>query len=129
MAEFTRVFGREPRGIWCSEMAVGETVIPLLAEAGIEWTLGDEGVLARSLGRDIARDDAGHVRDPRLLYSAYRLERESHELAIVFRDRTLSDLIGFTYQDLGRRGTLPPTWSGASTRSAATWPAATKPIS
>ena len=28
----------------------------------------------------------------------YRLEREGRELAIVFRDHTLSDLIGFTYQ-------------------------------
>ncbi len=98
LEEFGRVFGGPPRGLWCSEMAVGEVVIPLLAQAGIEWTLSDEGTLGRSLRRDIARNEAGHVLDPDVLYSAYRLEREGSELSIAFRDRVLSDLIGFTYQ-------------------------------
>lgn len=94
----TEVFGERPRGMWCPEQAVGEDVVLLLADAGFSWTVSDEGVLARSLGMNIARSDAGHVQNPHLLYRPYRLTREGRELAIVFRDRVLSDLIGFTYQ-------------------------------
>ncbi len=98
LALHERIFGERPRGMWCSEQAVGESVIPLLADAGFSWTISDEGVLARSLGTGILRSDAGHVQNPHLLYRPYRLAREGRELAIVFRDRVLSDLIGFTYQ-------------------------------
>ena len=91
-------FGERPRGMWCSELGVGEDVVPLLTEAGLAWTIADEGVLGRSLGQDIARTDGGRVRDPDRLYHPYRLEREGRSLDIVFRDRVLSDLIGFTYR-------------------------------
>ncbi len=103
-----RVFGERPRGMWCSEQAVGEDVIPLLIEAGLSWTISDETVLARSLSGAAAPRDAsvaGGRRDgrapsslePASLYSPYRLERETGEIAMVFRDHTLSDLIGFAY--------------------------------
>jgi alpha-amylase/alpha-mannosidase (GH57 family) len=98
-----RVFGARPRGMWCSEQAVGEEVIPLLADAGVEWTISDEGVLARSLRAEIQRSDGGHVLDPQLLYRPYRLEREGRALDIVFRDRILSDLLGFTYRSWAPR--------------------------
>ena len=101
MRAHERVFGARPRGMWCSEQAVGEDVIPLLAHAGVEWTISDEGVLARSLSTDIARSDGGHVLDPQLLYRPYRLEREGRSVDIVFRDRILSDLVGFTYRSWG----------------------------
>ena len=91
-------FGRRPRGMWCSELGVGEDVVPMLTEAGLAWTIADEGILARSLGQDIVRTDTGHVQDPDRLYHPYRLDREGQSLDIVFRDRVLSDLIGFTYR-------------------------------
>jgi alpha-amylase/alpha-mannosidase (GH57 family) len=102
-----RVFGRRPRGMWCSEQAVGEDVIPLLLDAGVTWTISDEAVLARSLSgvteaRSTAPDPAAGIISgplaPRALYAPYRLEREGGQIAIVFRDHTLSDLIGFAYQ-------------------------------
>ncbi len=49
MVKHERVFGKPPRGMWCSEQAVGEDVIPLLLDAGVTWTISDETVLARSL--------------------------------------------------------------------------------
>ena len=101
MRAHERVFGARPRGMWCSEQAVGEDVIPLLTGAGVEWTISDEGVLSRSLGTEILRSDGGHVLDPQLLYRPYRLEREERTLDIVFRDRILSDLLGFTYRSWG----------------------------
>lgn len=97
-AEFhERVFGFPPRGMWPSEGAVSEDIIPILAGAGISWTASDKGVLACSLGSSIERDAQGRLKNPELLYKPYILKREGVELAIVFRDRYLSDLIGFTY--------------------------------
>ncbi|HZK48558.1 MAG TPA: glycoside hydrolase family 57 protein [Thermoleophilia bacterium] len=95
----TEVFGKTPRGMWCSEQTVGEDVIAPLSRHGIAWTISDEAVLGRSLGRALQRDAGGRLSDPDFLYSAYRLERERGAIDIVFRDRTLSDLVGFTYRD------------------------------
>ena len=94
-----RVFGGLPRGMWCSEQSVGEDVIAPLSDHGVAWTISDEAVLARSLEVDLQREAGGHLLDPSVLYSAYRLEREHGTIDIVFRDRVLSDLVGFTYQE------------------------------
>jgi alpha-amylase/alpha-mannosidase (GH57 family) len=105
VAKHKTVFGEPPRGVWCSEQAVGESVISLLLELGIAWTISDEGVLARSLSGAAARPGAPMGVGPAGVspYSAYRLVRETGEMAIVFRDRTLSDLIGFTYKSWDSR--------------------------
>ena len=103
MEHHAATFGRPPRGMWCSELGVGEDVVPLLTGAGLAWTIADEGILGRSLGKDIARTDGGRVLDPDRLYHPYRLEREGSSLDIVFRDRVLSDLIGFTYRSWAPR--------------------------
>ena len=104
-----RVFGERPRGMWCSEQAVGEDVVPLLIDAGLQWTISDETVLARSLsGAAAPRSTLNGAApgacampgplSPGSLYASYRLERETGDIAMVFRDHTLSDLIGFAYQ-------------------------------
>ena len=98
LAAHEAIFGARPSGMWCSEMSVGEDVIPLLADAGVRWTIADEDLLARSLGRSFARSDAGHLLDPGMVYRPYRLRREGRDLSIVFRDHVLSDLVGFSYQ-------------------------------
>jgi alpha-amylase/alpha-mannosidase (GH57 family) len=103
------VFGARPRGMWCSEQAVGEDVIPLLIDAGLDWTISDETVLARSLSGAAVprsgRDGTAPVTDTSpgpagrgSPYTPYLLEREAGAMAVVFRDHTLSDLIGFAYQ-------------------------------
>jgi alpha-amylase/alpha-mannosidase (GH57 family) len=102
-----RVFGEPPLGMWCSEQAVGEDVLPLLIEAGLSWTISDETVLARSVS-GVASAGAPPFVAPSALgpaspYFPYRLERETGNIAIVFRDHTLSDLIGFTYQSWDSR--------------------------
>jgi alpha-amylase/alpha-mannosidase (GH57 family) len=104
------VFGETPRGMWCSEQAVGEDVIPMLIEAGITWTISDEMVLARSLSGTVASAARGGAEasassdlTAHTLYRPYVLEREGGRVAIVFRDHTLSDLIGFVYQSWDSR--------------------------
>jgi alpha-amylase/alpha-mannosidase (GH57 family) len=58
-------------------------------QAGINWIVTDEAILFKSL--KLKR------RDTRLLYRPFALKREGRTLNIVFRDRNLSDLIGFVY--------------------------------
>jgi ADP-glucose type glycogen/starch synthase len=95
---FERLLGSHPRGMWPSEMAVGESVASLGMRAEIKWMISDEEVLARSIDAHVARDGDGRVNIPAQLYQPHRMEREGGSLAIVFRDSTLSNLIGFDYQ-------------------------------
>jgi ADP-glucose type glycogen/starch synthase len=87
---FERMLGRTPKGMWPSEMAVGESMIGLVRAAGLDWMISDEEVLARSLENHYSRDDD--------LYRPRRLEREGDALSMVFRDSQLSNVIGFDYQ-------------------------------
>jgi len=97
MAYHEKLFGSRAAGMWPSEGSVAEEIVPLLADAGIQWIGTDEGVLARSLGIHIDRDFAGVMKNPEVLYQPYRVGKGDKRLSIVFRDHTLSDLIGFVY--------------------------------
>ncbi len=92
-----KLFGSRPAGMWPSEGSVAEEILPLIADAGINWIGTDEGVLARSLGIHIERDFAGVMKNPDVLYKPYRAGKGDKQVSIVFRDHTLSDLVGFVY--------------------------------
>ena len=81
-------FGRKPRGLWPPEGAVSEGMLPLLIKNGLNWIATDEEALFRSIGK---------TRTEQLLYRPYSLKRPEGNLNIIFRDRTLSNLIGFVY--------------------------------
>jgi alpha-amylase/alpha-mannosidase (GH57 family) len=94
-------FGSLPRGLWPSEGSVSNDVATLAASAGFRWMATDEGLLAKS-GIDLSWDNR------RRLFRPYRRDN----MTVFFRDRGLSDLIGFHYmhgpprdgaQDLVRR--------------------------
>ena len=85
------VLGRRPEGMWPSEGSVGPEVARICADAGVRWLTTDEGVLHRS-----ERDRPADVR------RAWTVE--SCGVSMVFRDRDLSDRIGFSYA----------TWDGRS---------------
>lgn len=88
--EFYRLyFGSNPKGLWPSETSVSEHILPLVIQAGINWIVTDEAILFKSLKRK--------KRDAKLLYQPHLLRRKEGNLNIIFRDRNLSDLIGFTY--------------------------------
>jgi alpha-amylase/alpha-mannosidase (GH57 family) len=85
-------FGVAPRGLWPSEGAVSDAALAEVDAAGFSWVASDEEVLAHTL------DGQAQVRpDPPTLYRPYRVG--AGDLAIVFRDHRLSDLIGFVYRD------------------------------
>lgn len=85
-------FDTAPLGMWPSEEAVSEHILPFIIESGIEWIIADEAILFKSL--KIKK------RDTKLLYQPHLLKRKGGALNIVFRDRNLSDLIGFTYHKM-----------------------------
>lgn len=82
---FARVFGRPPAGMWPSEGAVSAEVARAAAGAGMGFIVTDENLLWRSLGRP---------GEPGDLFRPYNCGGT----AVLFRDRVLSDLIGFAYQ-------------------------------
>lgn len=93
-----REFGARPRGMWPAEGSVCQPMLPLLAEHGLRWIATDEQILSQATQGFISRDEHGHVRNPEHLYRPYKVKEGDHELAIVFRDHALSDMIGFQYQ-------------------------------
>jgi len=86
-------FGNYPVGLWPSEGSVSDDVAQLASSVGFKWMATDEGILAKS-GIDLSWDNH------RRLYHPY----ERHGIRIFFRDRTLSDLIGFQYMHGSAQG-------------------------
>src|SRR3989344_5594189 len=90
-------FGRKPKGMWPSEGSVSEAIIPIIAGEGVNWIATDEEILSESLKIAIRRDENGHCLTPEILYRPYYVTGDGKSLAIIFRDRILSDLVGFVY--------------------------------
>jgi len=91
---YTGVFGRAPRGMWPSEGAVAEEIVPALAANGIEWIATDRQVLDRGL------PGASHLR-PYMIDGDTVVGNggsDADDLMIVFRDTEISDKVGFFYQ-------------------------------
>ena len=85
---YERIFGRPPRGMWPSEGSVSTDVVRIMAEEGVRWAATDEEVLLATLGKK---------RSPELIYTPHRVQLDGVGLDVVFRDKSLSDLIGFSY--------------------------------
>jgi alpha-amylase/alpha-mannosidase (GH57 family) len=91
IAQHAEVFGRKPKGLWPSEGSVAPELIPGWVELGLEWFATDEEVLFRSLANQ-SNNGAGRTD----LYDVYDAEHGGGKIAAVFRDRSLSDFIGFS---------------------------------
>ena len=96
--QHTQLFGKPPQGMWPAEGSVCQTMLPLLAQHGIRWIATDEEILSASTHGFVSRDNRGYVRNPDQMYRPYKVAEAGQELAIVFRDHALSDMIGFHYQ-------------------------------
>jgi alpha-amylase/alpha-mannosidase (GH57 family) len=84
-----RRFGAPPAGMWPAEGSVSPEAVEILAGEGVGWAASDEGVLLHSLPADAPR--------VRSLYRPWRVAAGAAELPMLFRDRSLSDVIGFAY--------------------------------
>lgn len=98
-AIYEKCFGVRSKGLWPSEQSVSPEVVPMAQAQGFNWMISDEGVLGRTLGMQWNRDIYGHVQQADHLYRPYRLVGPTGDIDIIFRDRRLSDLIGFRYSD------------------------------
>jgi len=79
-----------PKGMWPAEGSVSPEAVHILAEEGVAWCASAEGNLLRSKPHRDRRHGA--------IYRPYRVRTAGgREIDMVFRDRGLSDLIGFTY--------------------------------
>ena len=88
LARHHEAFGQQAQGLWPPEGSVSEEFVKLAMESGLRWIATDEEILWRTLKTS---------RAPSILYRPHLLRRKGGQLAIVFRDRELSDLIGFVY--------------------------------
>jgi alpha-amylase/alpha-mannosidase (GH57 family) len=97
-----KVFGLRPKGVWPSEGSVSEEVLAIAHSVGVQWMATDEGVLGRSTGLFFARDGNGRlpVNLAEKLYNIHRYENGSTTMHMLFRDHTISDLIGFVYSGM-----------------------------
>jgi len=97
-----QVFGVRPVGVWPSEGSVSEEVLAIAQSLGVNWMATDEGVLGRSLGINFARDGNGRLPDQNAekLYTIHRFESGSSKMHLIFRDHTISDLVGFVYSGM-----------------------------
>src|SRR6266850_4773525 len=92
-AAHARRFGAPPTGTWPPEGAVSQEALTILRGEEFEWCASDETVLARALGRP----GPGGQGWAAALYRPYLVETGKGALSILFRDRALSDRIGFLY--------------------------------
>jgi alpha-amylase/alpha-mannosidase (GH57 family) len=92
---FQQRFGKPVTGMWPAEGSVAEQVVPLFAQNHVKWVATDRLVLERSTPPNGS------------IYTPYRIDADtvvgdggdsSDELAIIFRDTSISDKLGFQYQ-------------------------------
>jgi len=97
-----KVFGMRPQGVWPSEGSVSEEALAIAHQLGVQWMATDEGVLGRSLGTNFSSDGHGHLDSgsAQRLYTVYRYENAETRMNLLFRDHTISDLIGFVYSGM-----------------------------
>jgi len=97
-----KVFDVRPKGVWPSEGSVSEEAIAVAHDLGVQWMATDEGVLGRSTGLFFWRDGAGRLPShlSEKLYTIHRYENGPTTMHMVFRDHTISDLIGFVYSGM-----------------------------
>ncbi len=85
LARAERDFGTRPVGMWPSEGSLSPEVIEILGASGVRWCATDQGNLERS---QLAQRPDGPL---------HHRPWMSGQVAIFFRDRDLSDAIGFRY--------------------------------
>ncbi|MDP7312080.1 MAG: glucodextranase DOMON-like domain-containing protein [Candidatus Thalassarchaeaceae archaeon] len=92
---FEEELGFRPVGMWPSEQAVSPAMVEPVTDVGIEWMVSDEELLKQSTdsnGASIDVDDASNLATPWIATGA-----EGGEVAVIFRDRVISDRIAFQY--------------------------------
>jgi alpha-amylase/alpha-mannosidase (GH57 family) len=84
---FEKVFSVKPKGMWPSEGSVSPEILELIKKSGIKWIATDEEILENSGFKGKHRYS--------YIYKPYQFKTANGFLTCVFRDKNLSDMIGF----------------------------------
>ncbi len=84
--KYESVFGVKPSTFWPAEGSISKEALELLSKSGVKYIGADEDVLFKSL-------------ESRYRYNIYKKYTvgKDYKIGVLFRDKALSDLIGFTY--------------------------------
>ena len=92
---FEEEMGYRPVGMWPSEEAVSPAMVQPVSDVGIEWMVTDEELLMKSLdlsGNNVDVDDATNLAMPWVATGV-----DGGEVAVIFRDRVISDRVAWQY--------------------------------
>ncbi len=84
---FEKVFSQKPKGMWPSEGSVSPEILELIKESKIEWIATDEEILKNSGFKEKHRYS--------YIYKPYKFQTKNGYINCIFRDKNLSDMIGF----------------------------------
>jgi len=84
---FEKVFLQKPKGMWPSEGSVSPEILELIKESKIEWIATDEEILKNSGFKEKHRYS--------YIYKPYKFQTREGYINCIFRDKNLSDMIGF----------------------------------
>lgn len=87
---FMKNFGKEPLGIWPPEGGVSDEVIDIFINNNFKYFATDEDILFKSLNSNIREN----------IYKPYYIKRNNNKIYVIFRDKIISDLIGFKYSSM-----------------------------
>jgi len=87
--EYQSIFDKKPNGLWPAEGSLSNQTLDLFIEHKIKWTATDEDILYNVAGK---RDK----------YKIYKYK----DIYIFFRDKYLSDSIGFRYQNMNEKNAV-----------------------
>jgi len=94
IAYSTKCFGISPKGVWPSEEAISQAVIPILNESGVQWIVLDKSIL-QGAGVDTS--------DYRNLMRPYMIRDGNKSVVAFFRDSDLSNRLSFNYSSWSAR--------------------------
>lgn len=80
---FEKIFGNKPKGFWPSEGSISQKTVELFLNQNVKWIVADEWLL----------EGKNH-------FTPYHYKKKGEKTTLFFRDRDLSDSIGFRYSQM-----------------------------
>jgi alpha-amylase/alpha-mannosidase (GH57 family) len=91
--QYESIFKQAVCGIWPAEQSISPEALKIIEEQGFQWAISSEGNLGKTVGVMPQKDAYGNIENVEIFCQPYRYGN----LTLLFRDLTLSDLIGFDY--------------------------------
>lgn len=93
---FKEKFGNYPNGFWPAEGSLSPEAAELFIQEGVQWIATDEEILMKTL----------RSKERQRLFQYYKYQGKDGEVTIFFRDKGVSDSIGFRYAKMDTQSAL-----------------------